>query len=351
MDCGQGIARMGVFMKVMMNRPNKYADGVFEGGGVKGIGLVGAVAYAEEIGYQWERLAGTSAGAIVACLLAAGYTALEIKDSLMELDYGIFKDPTLGVKVPVISSMIGLVFFKGLFRGKRVETWLRDLLMRKGIRTFGDLYRKEDQAEASRLQVIASDLSRGRMLVLPDDLVDYGYKPWQFEVASAVRMSMSIPYFFQPVVLPCHQVRSTGKSYIVDGGLLSNYPIWLFDSKETPRWPTFGFRLVEPDYFEPHEIKGPISLFGAMVSTILEAHDERHIKDSNFDRTIPIPTLGTKTTEFDLNFQRRQALFDAGYESARAFFSQWRWHNYVTQHTRIWRDQKIEIMKRRAKDN
>lgn len=344
-------------MKVMINRPNKPADGVFEGGGVKGLGLVGAVAYAEENGYQWERLAGTSAGAMVACLLAAGYTAQEIKACLTELDYEIFKDPATIVKVPVISSLVGLLFFKGLFRGKRVEIWLRDLLMQKGIKTFGDLYRKEDNSgEASRLRVIASDLSRGRMLVLPDDLVDYGYKPWQFEVATAVRMSISIPYFFQPVVLPCQQVRSTGKSYIVDGGLLSNYPIWLFDSKEPPRWPTFGFRLVEPDYLEPHEIKGPISLFGAMVSTILEAHDERHIKDSNFDRTIAIPTLGVKTTDFGIQAERRQRLYEAGYDSARAFFSKWRWNNYVTQHTRIWRDQKIQIMQQRimqqqAKDN
>ena len=51
------------------------ADAVFEGGGVKGIGLVGAVAFAEEKGYRWVNLAGTSAGAIVAALLAAGYNA------------------------------------------------------------------------------------------------------------------------------------------------------------------------------------------------------------------------------------------------------------------------------------
>jgi predicted acylesterase/phospholipase RssA len=51
----------------------------FEGGGVKGIGLVGAVAVAEERGYQWVNVGGTSAGAIVAFLLAAGYSASEIK--------------------------------------------------------------------------------------------------------------------------------------------------------------------------------------------------------------------------------------------------------------------------------
>ena len=59
----------------MAVRQELKADAVFEGGGVKGIGLVGAVAVAEEKGYHWVNVAGTSAGAIVATLLAAGYTA------------------------------------------------------------------------------------------------------------------------------------------------------------------------------------------------------------------------------------------------------------------------------------
>ena len=63
------------------------ADAVFEGGGVKGIGLVGAVAAAEERGYQWENVAGTSAGAIVAALLAAGYNSEELRNVMQELDY------------------------------------------------------------------------------------------------------------------------------------------------------------------------------------------------------------------------------------------------------------------------
>ena len=71
---------------------NLMADAVFEGGGVKGIGLVGAVAVAEERGYQWVNIAGTSAGAIVAALLAAGYSAAEMKQIMEELDYNSFKD-------------------------------------------------------------------------------------------------------------------------------------------------------------------------------------------------------------------------------------------------------------------
>jgi predicted acylesterase/phospholipase RssA len=70
----------------------KKTDAVFEGGGVKGIGMVGAVAVTEDQGYQFSNVAGTSAGAIVASLVAAGYNAGELKNILDNLDYTHFKD-------------------------------------------------------------------------------------------------------------------------------------------------------------------------------------------------------------------------------------------------------------------
>ncbi len=63
----------------------KCADLVFDGGGVKGIALVGALSVLEEEGFQPQNVAGTSAGAIVATLLAAGYTAVQLRDILAEL--------------------------------------------------------------------------------------------------------------------------------------------------------------------------------------------------------------------------------------------------------------------------
>ena len=72
----------------MANEPLKI-DAVFEGGGVKGIGLVGAVAVTEERGYQFENLAGTSAGAIVAALIAAGYKSDKLKEIIENLDLSL----------------------------------------------------------------------------------------------------------------------------------------------------------------------------------------------------------------------------------------------------------------------
>ena len=100
------------------------ADAVFEGGGVKGIGLVGAVAVAEEKGYRWSNVAGTSAGAIVATLVAAGYTAAELKKVLDELDYNNFKDKGALDKVPVIGPVASVIFEKGIYEAKFFESWM-----------------------------------------------------------------------------------------------------------------------------------------------------------------------------------------------------------------------------------
>ena len=66
-------------------------DAVFEGGGVLGIGLVGAAKAIEAAGYEFSRLAGSSAGAIVAALLAAGYNCDEIENEIKQLDYTKFR--------------------------------------------------------------------------------------------------------------------------------------------------------------------------------------------------------------------------------------------------------------------
>jgi NTE family protein len=218
------------------------ADAVFEGGGVKGIGLVGAVSVVEEHGYRWSNLAGTSAGAIVAALLAAGYTGVELKEIIGSLDYLKFKDKTGLDFIPVVGSLANLILEKGIYGGRYFESWLRGLLLQKNVRTFKDLIIdefREDERYRFKLRVIASDITNGRMLALPQDIVAYGIRPEDLDVAAAVRMSMSLPFFFQPVGLRSRLNNKT--SYIVDGGVLSNFPVWLFDSDgSTPEWPTLA---------------------------------------------------------------------------------------------------------------
>lgn len=306
------------------------ADAVFEGGGVKGIGLVGAVVEAERRGYRWVNLAGTSAGAIVAALLAAGYTGEELAAILMDLDFRRFMDPSLLGRIPLAGPVLSLLLDNGLFEGRELEAWLDELLAAKGVRTFGDLVMEEfadDPRYRFRLRVVVSDLTLGRLVVLPQDIVRYGHRPEALPVARAVRMSAAIPFFYQPVRL--YDRRRGGHSVMVDGGLLSNFPIWLFDTDGPPPWPTFGFKLVEPGAGRPREIRGPVSMLGAMISTLLDAHDARHVDDADFARTIAIPTMGVSTLDFDLPRERAERLFQAGRQAAAEFFARWDFARYV----------------------
>ncbi|MEW5803510.1 MAG: patatin-like phospholipase family protein [bacterium] len=313
------------------NGRNKV-DAVFEGGGVKGIGLVGAVSIVEERGFQFENVAGTSAGAIVASLIAAGYTSEDLKRIIESLDYNRFKDENWLDKIPGLGPALSLGFEKGIYEGKFFESWLRDLLEHapKGkVRTFRDLIMEDYKDNIQfryKLQVIASDISRGKMLVLPRDIVDYGINPDDLDIAHAVRMSMSIPFFYEPVII---KDLSGHPCYIVDGGVLSNFPVWLMDDgSDNPPWPTFGFKLIDRTEGKPHTINGPITLFAALFDTMMEAHDGYHIKDAHFVRTIPIHTCNVRTTEFDLSREKSNKLFESGVKAAETFLHGWNFEQY-----------------------
>ncbi|HEV2059242.1 MAG TPA: patatin-like phospholipase family protein [Solirubrobacteraceae bacterium] len=176
-------------------------DLVFEGGGVKGVGLAGAYAALEEEGWEPQCVAGASAGAITAALVAAGYTGAELRDEVLELQFAEFKDKGWDDRIPVIGKEISVLLDFGVYEGHRFLEWMTEKLDRKGVRTFGDLEPtgSDDPKRAFRLQVIVSDVTRHEMLVLPRDAEKIGSTPSTLSTAYAVRMSMSIPIFFEPV--------------------------------------------------------------------------------------------------------------------------------------------------------
>jgi NTE family protein len=312
------------------------ADLVFEGGGVKGIGLAGAFLSLTEHGYQPQCVAGTSAGAIMASLVAAGYTGQELQNVVLnEMDFTKFADRTLLDRVPVVGDLAQFVISRGMHSGDYFLGWIRELLTAKNITTFGDLRNvgDSDPKRRYRLQVIASDLSARSMLVLPQDADQLGFDADELEVARAVRMSMSIPVFFRPVTANGHQ--------IVDGGLLSNFPIWLFDTDHTPAFPTFGLLLVAPNQTAPlvptapdapvRPLRSDIDFLEAIAETMMEAHDRFYVEQANYARTIPVPTLGVKTTEFDIPSHQAKALFNSGKDAADRFLASWDFEEYKTR--------------------
>jgi NTE family protein len=321
------------------------ADVVLEGGGVKGTGLVGALTALEAATepYVFQRVAGTSAGAIVASLLASGMTVAELKKIMMELDFSQFEDESRAFRhFKTFGEAFGLLFHDGLFRGDFLHQWIGDMLAQGGVHRWADL--KQDDPESSlpadrryKLVVVVSDVSRGRLLKLPWDYRDLlGVDPDIQPVADAVRASASIPFFFRPFSMNADRTVTQGHGHILctDGGMLSDYPIDIFDRTDgrPARWPTLGVKLsakkpiAESGYGDPDNA---FDLAKALIATMENAHDRVHVDDRCYaNRTIFVDTTGYKATDFHLTNDDKQKLFDSGLQAGQKFLQTWDWKKW-----------------------
>ncbi|AXI00606.1 hypothetical protein DV702_13280 [Sporosarcina sp. PTS2304] len=288
-------------------------NGVFSGGGLKGFALVGAVSELEKQGYQFKNVAGTSAGAIIASFLAAGYTADEIEVMLAEEDFETLLDPRRTLLPFPFMKWVTLYWRMGLYKGKALEDWFFDKLARKGCYAFGDL-------PNGSLKLVASDLTNGKMMVLPDDLENYGYDPSKFSIAKALRMSCGIPYFFEPVRLD-----APNGTIVVDGGVLSNFPMWIFDdSPQTKKYPLIGLKLSRNQQEVPgRSIHNALQLFEALFSTMKNAHDEKYISRTHEKDIIFIPVENYSATQFDMDEQQKEELLAIGRRCTKDFLLTW----------------------------
>jgi NTE family protein len=312
------------------------ADLVLEGGGVKGIGLVGAISVLEERGYRFHRIGGTSAGAIVGSLVAAGMTGDQLQHVMRAVDYRRFRDPNLLDRLGPSGQALSVLFHNGIFRGDYLRDWLAEQLNDGGVRTFGDLAVDDPgsclpPARSYKLVVMASNVSDNCLARLPWDYPKLGVAPGEQSVIDAVRMSMSIPFFYQP----CN---FQGRCF-VDGGMLSNFPIDVFDRTDgrAPRWPTFGIKLSArpaPDAPRvPVGVGGPLGLVKAMIATMTTFHDRMHLDDpAVVDRTIFVDCGQIQPTDFDLDEASQDMLYENGRHAAEKFLETWDFDRYVRTH-------------------
>lgn len=296
------------------------ANLVCKGGGIRGIALVGAISYLEEQGYEWLQLAGTSAGAIVASLLAVGYNSNEIKEMLYDLDYTMFKDKNLLHYIPFIGPILSLTLNKGLYKGNAIEKYLASKFKDKNKTKFKDI----SVNGISKLKIIASDVSRKEVIIIPDDLIFYGIDPMEFEIAKAVRMSLSLPFYYNPVKIKYNKKCS----FIVDGGLLSNFPLWIFDSFKAPSYPTFGLNLSDR-FTQDTSCKSTKSYLFDIVNTAIASDVDIYYQHQDIDRTINVPTFNISPIDFEIPLEDKIDLFNSGYDSAKQFLKTWNFDNYI----------------------
>jgi NTE family protein len=319
------------------------ADLVLEGGGVKGLGLVGAVTRLMEAGYTFERIAGTSVGSIVGALVAGGAGVKEIPAIMARLEFERVSDRGR-IGLPLVAETFNLLFERGAYAGDYIHGWLRDELADLGVTTFASLRRTDpgDDKNRSRelrhkLVVMVSDVTRGRLLRLPWDYELIGLEADEQLVADAVRASMSIPLYFEPPTL--RDAKTREDLTLVDGGLLSNFPIEAFDRTdgEPPRWPTFGVKVIPSlpnDARQLFPVLGlpalpAVRLLQQVVATAIVGHDQTHLERPCVRRrTMEVDTRSVGIVEFDVDDARRKGLIRNGGRAAEGFLERWDWEAY-----------------------
>jgi NTE family protein len=328
----------------------KFQNLVFEGGGVKGVAYLGALKVLSEeknILSQITRVGGTSAGAINAVLVGLGYSIEETDKTIRALNFKNFMDDSWGV----VRDTSRLIEKFGWYKGDFFRSWIGQIIKQK-----------TGNSESTFADIEAMKVDRGfkSMYFMGTNLTTRFSEVFSFEhtprvcIADAVRISMSIPLFFAAI-------RNFRDDVYVDGGVLDNFPIKLFDREKylsqasnssLPDYyqkvnaqisakdrsisnyvynkETLGFRLDSKeeiamfrDQAEPkhHEIKDIFDYSWSLVSTLIEAQQNYHLHSDDWARTIYIDTLGVGTTDFDLSDKTKQDLINSGIDATRKYFT------------------------------
>ncbi|SHL40855.1 patatin-like phospholipase family protein [Hymenobacter psychrotolerans] len=329
--------------------PPRYRNLVMEGGGIRGIAYGGALLELEQRGMLAgiRRVGGTSAGAIQAALLAVGYSPQEIIEVMNNTPVQRLNDGRL----IFFGGSTRLIKQYGWYRGDQFTKYLSELLDRKTHNpdlTLGQLHAlvRQDSLHFRDLYTTGTNLTRQCVQVFSHETHP------DMRVADAVRISMSIPLYFRAVLLDTqgHVVRQPPKGQavevLVDGGLLANFPIDLFDNARyltamasdtlpaagpVTNPETLGLRLDRPEQLPydtqpggrrqlaPYAIQDFGSYMGALYNVAIENLNPARPED--WARTISISTAGFNPKIKRMSAEQKQQLMDSGQAGVQAFFA------------------------------
>ena len=275
---------------------------VFKGGGVLGIAYAGAIEVLEQhnILQGVLKVAGTSAGAITATLVSLNYNSTQIKDIVNQTNFKSFEDGE------IVIDALHVMGKYGLYKGDVFLSWMKGLITKTGLNedaTFNDFKNKG----CKELHVFASDLNTQGLREF-----SAGTTP-NVIVAEAVRASMSIPLFFEAWEFPNN---NPDNHVYVDGGMIYNYPLTIFDTNDTQNQNTLGLFLSNLSGIQSSNDLGTghfVKYVRSLVQTMLEAQviNFQHDPDEE-KRSVIIDNLGISPTDFDLTDDQKQALFNSG---------------------------------------
>ena len=324
------------------------ADLVLEGGGVKGLGLFGAVGRLMRAGYSFPRVAGTSAGSILAAFVAAGMSADELEGVMERLEYP--RVPDRGPPgLPGVSEGVSLLRGGGAYEGDYLREFVYEELQQRGVTTFGDLRRSDRRGgqEPQALPALQARRDGDRHHRRPAAAAAVGLpaaapQARRAAVADAVRASSSIPFYFDPIII--RDGKSGEQTTLVDGGMLSNFPIEVFDRTDgaEPRWPTFGVKIIPELPAGSAQLFPDIAMLAApvlhlplvrlaerVIATTIVGNDQSYLERPCVRRrAIQVDTSAVGLIEFDAPKQKRDAVVANGDKAAQRFLDDWDWERY-----------------------
>jgi NTE family protein len=316
-----------------------YRNLAFKGGGVRGIAYLGALEELERLGFvnNIQRVAGSSVGAIAALMVSLRLPAVEIKSLFDTLDFSRIpqartEDQSSSIlnKLDVASCSQRLLKNFGWYSSAYFYNWLKDVIadFAKGNpdATFYD-FRRLGYRD---LYVVVSNMTKHRA-----EVMSFKTTP-DVAVGDAIRMSMSIPLYFEALHF---DGKTFGKGDLyVDGGLFNNYPVDIFDrlnlvekilsAQPKVNWRTLGLYLYPEKGEEQSEIENPATLI-EFIDLLMENISTTHQLTAptpgalDRERTIRIGDCGVSSTNFNIkpNDETYQALYESGRRAVKAFFA------------------------------
>ena len=269
---------------------------IFEGGGVKGIAYAGAIRVLESQGIlqKSQYVAGTSAGAITATLVALNYNATEIYNIIINMDFRKFED---------CFNPFRLITDYGLYKGAVFKKWIEDKIIKAGLPKDATFAMMTTNPKFKSLKIFATDLNTKSIQEFSFEVTPHTI------IAEAVRASMSIPLFFRAWKFSNAQPNN---HIYVDGSVLFNYPFDTYNNLGE----SLGFYLS--NFNAPKEgsklgFWSPILYVKSLFDTLLQAQSVSFHKNRNEEKnSVIINDLNVSATDFKLSNETKKKLIHQG---------------------------------------
>ena len=323
------------FTTIGYSQSGEVKNLIFEGAGIRGLAYAGVLKSLEEQGVlkHVEKIGGTSAGAITALLVALGYTPQEVEAIISKTKFQKFNDG----RFFFIGGIYRTKNRYGWYRGQKFTRWLSALIEKKtgnGEITFEAFHQKG----FIDLYAAATCLNKQELIILSHETYP------QMKIKDAIRISMSIPLYYQAVFVDSigHVYTKQNKNHdldiMVDGGITGNFPIHIFDTIKIDssgneyriaNYETLGIRMDADSQIKedatskklaPQKIKNFKDYISAFYIMVIENLNRNALTADDWNRTISVSSVGINPKVKRLSSKQKEKLINSGWENTNKYF-------------------------------